>query len=133
LKSLAPHARLFVVRRTHEGGPNNENKALAWLISTSFDGGGVNYYSAANHEGRACNAPLLLRWHAMETFAKEGVITYDFMGVDSPRSPSLKGVGDFKRQFGPEVEVEGAWDVPIIMWRYQTLKAALRIKKFVLR
>ncbi len=133
LGALGEHARLFVARRTDTPEGARAGRAVAWLISTMYDGGGVNYYSGANAEGRRVNAPLLLRWHAMSTFAGEGVTTYDFMGVDSPRAPSLVGVGEFKRQFGPEVAVDGAWDLPLRPWRYRALTAALRAKKLLRR
>ncbi len=135
LRTLAPAARVFVARRTDTGRDGNlaPGRAVSWILFTVYDGGGMNYYSGQTAEGRATNIGVSLRWHLFSTLAAEGVRLYDLMGVDSERAPSLAGVGEFKRQFGPEVEVDGAWDVPLKPLRYWLLKGALRAKRLLRR
>lgn len=133
VRTLAPAARVFVARRQDQG-PEPElapGRAVSWILCTAYDGGGTNYYSGQTAEGRATNIGVRLRWHLFNALAAEGVHTYDLMGVDSPRAPSLAGVGAFKRQFGPDVEVDGAWDVPLKTLRYRLLTFALRAKRLL--
>lgn len=136
VEALRGHARVFVARRTDSGSadaPAEPGRAVAWVIVTVYDGAAVSYYAGANAEARRTNAVMLLRWHVMRTLKAEGVSTYDFMGVDSPRAPQLASVGDFKRQFGPESHVDGAWDVSVKRVRYRALGLALRLKRALRR
>ena len=130
IRALAPAARVIVARRT-DTGPEGEppGRAVSWILFTVYDGAGVNFYSGQTAEGRATNIGVRLRWELMSRLRAEGVVTYDLMGVDSERAPQLRGVGAFKRQFGPEVEVDGAWDLPLRTWRYRALTLALRAKR----
>lgn len=134
LEGLASHARVFVARRTDSGtadAPQQPGRAVAWVIVTSYEGAAVSYYAGASAEARHNNAVMLLRWHLMQQLKAEGVATYDLMGVDSERAPTLKGVGDFKRQFGEESAVDGAWDLPVKRTHYRVLTLALRLKRFL--
>lgn len=136
LEGLGQHARVFVARRSDSGtaeSPREPGRAIAWVIVTTYDGAAVSYYAGASEEARHNNAVMLVRWHLMRLLKGEGVLTYDLMGVDSERAPTLKGVGDFKRQFGEESEVDGAWDLPVKRARYRTLTALLRVKRALRR
>ena len=132
IEALGEYARVFVARRTDSGtadAPAEPGRAVTWVIVTSYDGKAMSYYSGSNREARQLHAVPLLRWHVMQVLKSEGVLEYDLMGVDSDRAPQLKSVGDFKREFGDEVEVDGAWDVPVRLLRYRALKLALRLKR----
>ncbi|MDN4480478.1 lipid II:glycine glycyltransferase FemX [Demequina muriae] len=134
--ALGEHARVFVARRTDSGtddAPAEPGRAVAWVIVTTYDGKATSYYAGANHEARGTNAVMLLRWHVMRVLKAEGVTQYDLMGVDSARAPQLKSVGDFKRQFADETEVDGAWDVAVKPLRYRALTLALRLKRLLKR
>lgn len=132
LEGLGSHARVFVARRSDSGTdeePRKPGRAVAWVIVTTYEGLAVSYYAGASAEARSNNAVMLLRWHLIQKLKEEGVTSYDLMGVDSERAPTLKGVGDFKRQFGEESAVDGAWDLPIKRVRYRVLTLLLRIKR----
>lgn len=131
VRALGEHARVFVARRsdTGEDGTLEPGRAVSWLLSVVNGTHGVNFYSGQTAEGRATNIGVRLRWHVFGELAAAGVKTYDLMGVDSPMAPSLKGVGEFKRQFGPEVEVDPAWDLPLKPLLYRALKTSLALKR----
>lgn len=136
LEGLGQYARVFVARRTDSGtpeAPRESGRAVAWVIVTTYEGAAVSYYAGASEEARQNNAVMLLRWHLMQVLKAEGVDSYDLMGVDSERAPTLKGVGNFKRQFGEESEVDGAWDLPVKRTRYRALKSLLRLKRALRR
>lgn len=131
VRALAGHARVFVARRTDTGadGSLQPGRAVSWLMSIVSDTHGLNFYSGQTAEGRATNIGVHLRWQVFNELAASGIETYDLMGVDSDLAPSLKGVGEFKRQFGPEVAVDPAWDLPLKPLRYRALRLALGIKR----
>lgn len=115
--------RIFVTRR--------DGRPLAWAIVTVHDQQGVYYYGASSAEGRKAWAADLLHWQIMQTLKGEGVESYDFMGIDSERAPSLAGVAEFKTKFTSEVtEVDGAWDVPVRPLVYAGLVKALTAKRW---
>src|SRR5665647_2106804 len=132
LESLGSAARVFVARRTDAGDdetPRTPGRAVAWIISTVFDGVGVDYFGGGNAESLATNAALRLKWHIFTTLKAEGVTPYDLMGVGSARAPQLMGVRQFKLQFADETTpVDGAWDVPVRGARYALLVRALGLK-----
>src|SRR5699024_7342270 len=115
------HGRIFVTRR--------EGRPLAWAIVTVHDDQAVYYYGASSAEGRKAWAADLLHWRIMQTLMAEGVASYDFMGTASDRAPGLGGVTEFKRKFAPEVDTDGAWDVPVRPRLYRALVAALAAKR----
>lgn len=133
IRALGTHARLFVARRADSGpdGDLQPGRAVSWILSVVGETHGLNFYSGQTAEGRATNIGVRLRWHVFGELAASGVERYDLMGVDSPLAPSLKGVGEFKRQFGPEVEVDPAWDVPLKPLKYRALRAALGLKRML--
>ncbi|PKQ27262.1 MAG: FemAB family protein [Actinobacteria bacterium HGW-Actinobacteria-4] len=130
LKALAPHVRLFVARRTDGPRPG---RAVAWLIATVYDNAAVYYYAAGNAEARDTDATVRLLWDTMAVLRDEGVTQFDMMGVDSPRAPQLAGVGLFKRKWGAESTIDGAWDLPLKPWKYRSLRLALRLKRLLRR
>jgi hypothetical protein len=131
IAALGEHARVFVARRTDNGAQPDlaPGRAVSWILAVIDGDHGLNFYSGQTAEGRATNIGVRLRWHVFAALSREGVRHYDLMGVDSPLAPSLKGVGEFKRQFGPEVEVDPAWDVPLKPGRYRLLRTALTVKR----
>ena len=132
LESLGSAARVFVARRTDAGDdetPRTPGRAVAWIISTVFDGVGVDYFGGGNAESLATNAALRLKWHIFTTLKAEGVTRYDLMGVGSARAPQLMGVRQFKLQFADATTpVDGAWDVPVRGTSYGLLVRALGLK-----
>jgi len=132
--NLGEHARMYVARRP-EAGPDGEpaGRAVAWVIITIFGDGALHYYAAGNAEARAADASTAIMWKILSDLRKAGVTSIDLMGVDSERAPTLKGVGEFKRQFGEVIEVDGAWDVPVKALRYRAFKAALKVKRAIRR
>ncbi|MFV0633035.1 lipid II:glycine glycyltransferase FemX [Demequina sp.] len=135
IESLGEHARVFVARR-HDTGPEGNlvpGRAVSWVVSLVHDGGGVDFYAGGNREARDTNAAIALKWHIFTTLKAEGVTRYDLMGVGSERVPQLAGVGEFKHQFGDDVEIDGAWDVPVKPMRYRSLVLALRAKRALRR
>ena len=135
LDSLGEHARVFVARR-HDTGPDGDlapGRAVSWVISLVHDGAGVDFYAGGNREARDTNAAILLKWRIFTTLKAQGVTRYDLMGVGSDRAPQLAGVGEFKHQFGDDVRVDGAWDVPVKPWRYRALVLALKAKRTLRR
>lgn len=135
IDSLGTHARVFVARR-HDTGPEGDltpGRAVSWVIALVHDGGGVDFYAGGNREARDTNAAIALKWHIFTTLKAEGVTRYDLMGVGSDRAPQLAGVGEFKHQFGDDVEIDGAWDVPVKAFRYRMLVLALRLKRLLRR
>jgi hypothetical protein len=132
LESLGGAARVFVARRTDAGDaetPRTPGRAVAWIISTVFDGVGVDYFGGGNAESLETNAALRLKWHIFTTLKSEGVGRYDLMGVGSARAPQLMGVRQFKLQFADgTTPVDGAWDVPVRDGRYALLVRLLGLK-----
>ncbi len=130
IQTLAPHARVFVARRTDTGDDGAEpGRATAWAIITLYDGHAQYYYAAGNAEARATDATVRLLWDALAQLRSEGARTFDMMGVDSPLAPTLAGVGLFKRKWGAESAVDSSWDLPIKRAKYRGLRIALRLKK----
>ncbi len=132
IEALAPHARVFVARRTGgptEGDASPQGRAIAWAIVTHYDGAATYLYAAANAEARDLDAGVRLLWDLLAILREEGVRTFDMGGVDSPLAPTLAGVGMFKRKWGTESEVPPAWDLPIKRSTYALFVAMLRLKR----
>lgn len=128
VEALAPHARVFVARRTAPDAPA-PGRALAWAIVTDYDGAASYVYAGATREARDTDASVRLLWDALAVLRAEGVRTFDMGGVDSPLAPTLAGVGLFKRKWGAEAEVAPAWDVPVRPIVYRGLALALAAKR----
>jgi hypothetical protein len=118
LASLGPdHCRLYTVRR--------DGRPLCWGIVTLTPTQATYYYAASSAEGRKAGAPDLLVWSMACMLRARGVRSFDMMGIDSPRSPSLAGVRGFKTKFTEEItEVPGAWDMPVRPFFYSLLTRA---------
>ena len=127
LQALGPKvARVFVGR----DGNTAEGAMIAWNIVTVYDRHAVAYYGATTAEGRRERAAEQLYWFILRTMRDEGVVDFDFLGIDSERAPRLKGVAEFKRKFSEDiVDVAGAWDVPVRPLLYRGLVAALAAKR----
>lgn len=132
--NLGEHARMYVARRP-QAGPDGEpaGRAVAWVIITVFGDSAIHYYAAGNTEARAADASTAIMWKILSDLREAGVTSIDLMGVDSERAPTLKGVGEFKRQFGEVTEVDGAWDVLVKPTKYRLLKTALKAKRTLRR
>jgi len=135
IEALRPHARVFVARRAdvpaEAGGDAAKGHAIAWAIVTLFDGGATYYYAAASAEARELDASVRLLWDALAALRAQGATHFDMGGVDSELAPSLVGVGQFKRKWGPEVAVAAAWDVPVRPSTYRLLALLLRAKRLL--
>lgn len=122
LASLGEHARLYTVRA---GG-----RPLCWGIVTKTDRLATYYYAGSNAEARKAGGPDLLVWYMATQLKKEGVESFDLMGIDSERAPQLAGVRGFKTKFSEHItEVAGAWDTPIYPLYYRGLTVALKAKR----
>ncbi|WP_061963275.1 lipid II:glycine glycyltransferase FemX [Demequina aurantiaca] len=132
LEALGENARMYVARRT-DVGPNGEpaGRAVAWVLSTVYGTGAVYYYAAGNAEARDIDAAAVLVWTMRASLQEAGATALDLMGVESERAPSLASVGDFKRKWGPESAIDGAWDVLVKPTKYRLLKAALKAKRTI--
>jgi hypothetical protein len=66
------------------------------------------------HERAVSKLNRLLHWRDLLHFKNEGVATYDWGGI-SPGDPAMRGLNDFKRQFGGihVTEWEVAWRSPL--------------------
>lgn len=131
LEALAPHARVFVARRTVGNG--ERGRAIAWAIITDYDGAANYVYAGANGEAREVDGTVRLLWEVLEILRAEGIRTFDMGGVDSELAPSLAGVGLFKRKWGAESAIDPAWDVPVKPGTYALLAGLLRAKRFLRR
>ncbi|WP_371174081.1 lipid II:glycine glycyltransferase FemX [Buchananella felis] len=115
-------ARLFGVRR--------EGKLLCWDLVLVHDKQAVAFFGASLTEAREVLGPDALDWHVARTLAAEGVESFDLMGIDSPTTPELYGVGRYKRKFAlAPTDVDAAWDVPVRPVLYRALAGALRMKR----
>lgn len=129
VEALAPHARVFVARRT--SADDARGRAIAWAIVTDYDGAANYVYAGASQEARELDATVRLLWDVLEILRSEGVRTFDMGGVDSDLAPSLAGVGLFKRKWGAESAVDPAWDVPVKRSMYALLVGLLRAKRLL--
>lgn len=101
-------------------GPE-QAEPIAGLLGTTWNGTGIYYYGASDHQFRALQAPSLLQWHAMQLCRNLGCHTYDLFGI-APTVTRIQGsatgndgqatsdphhpwasVTDFKRKFGGTV------------------------------
>jgi lipid II:glycine glycyltransferase (peptidoglycan interpeptide bridge formation enzyme) len=120
---------VFVARRT---GPNDDRgRAIAWAIVTDYDGAANYVYAGATSEAREVDATVRLLWEVLEILRAEGIRTFDMGGVDSELSPTLAGVGLFKRKWGAESEIDPAWDVPAKPGTFALLAGLLRAKRYL--
>lgn len=123
IESLRPHARVYVARR--------DGRVIAWAIVTLYDGVATYFYAAANAQAREVDASVRLLWEVMGDLRERGATRFDMGGIDSALSPSLEGVGRFKRKWGSPVEVRAAWDVPLRPLTYRTLRFLLAVKRAI--
>jgi len=66
--------------------------------------------AATGPEGRKISAAYAMVWKLFEVLKGEGVVHFDFGGID-PTSPSAAGVDHFKKGFGGKiVEYLGEWE-----------------------
>ncbi len=86
----------FLLMATHE------NRPVAGLLGTVWNGTGIYYYGASSYEDRALMAPYALQWAAIRHCKGLGCTRYDLLGIDAPGLPATawKGITDFKRKFG---------------------------------
>lgn len=70
--------------------------------------------------GRQHMAPYLVQWEAIRWAHAHSAVVYDFLGIGDPKRPGrLKGLWDFKRQFGASaVSFVGEWDLPLAFGPY---------------
>ncbi|MDI9588731.1 MAG: lipid II:glycine glycyltransferase FemX [Gleimia sp.] len=107
LDALGPeHARLF--------GVEYEGEIVAWVLVLVNDRKAYAYYGAHSLKAREVLASEYLDFWAAKRLGEDGVETLDLMGVDSTRCPELYDLGIYKRRFAKDdVEVDGAWDLPV--------------------
>lgn len=134
LEALGNNARMFVARRDAAGADGQRSgRAIAWVLVTVWGDSATYYYAAGNAEARDVDASAVLVWTMLATLREDGVSSLDLMGVESERAPSLAGVGDFKRKWGAEVAIDGAWDLPVKRTRYRALTLLLKLKRALRR
>ncbi len=114
LSSLGKNARLFVIY--------HKKQPLAWAIITTYNQNAVYYYGASSQQARQLNAPYQLHWDIMQKLKKEGLKTYDFMGIASSSNLHLKNVSVFKEKFSRTiVSVAPSYDLVMKPARYKLL------------
>lgn len=127
LDSLGPdHARIF--------GVEYEGEIVCWDLVILNDKQAYAYYGAHNDKAREVLGPEYLDFWVAKKLGEEGVEGFDLMGVDSMRVPELYGLGIYKRRFAmSDVEVDGAWDLPVIPGAHEALVGAKKGKDLVKR
>lgn len=123
LQSLGPeHARLF--------GVEYAGAIVAWVLALIHDQKAYAYYGAHSAAAREVLASEYLDFWVAQKLGEEGVLTYDLMGVDSPRCPDYYQLGVYKRRFASHSkQVDGAWDYALRPLAYQALTAAVKGKR----
>jgi len=84
--------RLIVVKAVDSGGTTHAIRGAVLCGSTGFD-----FLAATSSEGRKTYASNVALHHLLEVLAQQGMVTYDFGGVDPTNN---KGVYDFKHGAG---------------------------------
>ena len=127
LDALGPeHARLFGVE--HDGA------IVAWVLVLVNDGQACQYYGAHSHAAREVLASQFLDFWSAKVMGEEGVAGLDLMGVDSMPCPNLYELGINKRRYAAgDVEVDGAWDLPVLGPVYRALVVAKQGRALVRR
>lgn len=120
LASLGPeHARLFSARV--------DGELACWDLVGVYGRNATAFYGASSALSRSLQAAALVDFEVACRMAEEGRAGLDLMGIHSPRTPSLYGVGRYKMQFVERyTDVAGLWDLPVRPLRYRALQAALR-------
>lgn len=124
LTSIGPEkAKLYSVR-------DAEDNLLCWDLVLVHDKEAQVPYGASTGFARKHAAPTLLDFKVTEILGRDmGVKSLDLMGIHSPRSPELFGVGHYKLAFAPTyTDVPSGWDMPIKRTTFGLMKFLKNIK-----
>lgn len=96
---------------------NNELQGGLLLHYSTF--GAYYMHGASADHPEASGAIKFLHYEVMCRLLNEGVAFYDFVGarLSGNISPKLKGIQDFKRRFGSELESGYLWKKDLNTWR----------------
>lgn len=96
---------------------NNELQGGLLLHYSTF--GAYYMHGASSDHPEASGAIKFLHYEVMCRLIDEGVAFYDFVGarLSGNISPKLKGIQDFKRRFGSELESGYLWKKDLSEWR----------------
>ena len=117
------HCRVFAGRV--------DGKVVTWTIATISGKHAVRYYGASRSDvpNRNFVTDGLIYFEAC-TLSKQGIETYDMMGIGNDFSPKLKTLNTFKTKFSNEVtDVAPDRDVPIRGTFYSALVTARKALK----
>lgn len=125
LNELGPeHARLFAVRV--------DGELACWDIIGINGNNASIFYGATTDLARSVNAAAFLDFEVACLLAKEGAKGADLMGIHSPATPELYGVGRYKLQFASHyTDVPGVWDFPVKSVQYRAIDYALSMRNWL--
>jgi lipid II:glycine glycyltransferase (peptidoglycan interpeptide bridge formation enzyme) len=104
---------------------------IAGLIGVIWEGHGIYYYGASDHDQRHLMAPYLLQWEAMKRCKAAGCVDYDLFGIapaDVPGHP-WAGITQFKEKFGGEIVTYPSEQEMVLR---PVTRAVLKIKRKIL-
>ena len=111
LEALAPHARVFVARRT---GPNDERgRAIAWAIVTDYDGAANYVYAGANGEARELDATVRLLWDVLGSCAPRASARSTWAASTPSSRRASRASASSNASGGRKATIDPAWDVPV--------------------
>lgn len=124
----ADHCRVFAARI--------DDRVVAWSIVTVNGTHAVRYYAGMRNEVMRMHVTdKLLYWECCE-LGRQGINTYDLMGIGNDFNPSIKGLNEFKTKFTEEItDVAPDRDVPIkkgfyaLLTLVKSVRGALRKAK----
>lgn len=108
---------------------HHEQDMIGGLLATHFGDTAIYYFGASSNSYRNKMAPYALQWFAIQEAKKNGMSTYDFLGI-APEGDSkdvLAGVTQFKTRFGGKrVEYQKAqvfvyrplWRIAYVLAKY---------------
>lgn len=122
LTLLGDNARLYVARV--------DGELAAWdLVGINGEVGSA-FYGASSDLSRQAQAVPALDFEVARSLGEEGMVGLDLMGIHSPRTPELFGVGKYKMKFTvAPTDVPGLWDMPLKKYQYRGLRFAHRMKR----
>jgi lipid II:glycine glycyltransferase (peptidoglycan interpeptide bridge formation enzyme) len=108
------------------------NKTVAAIIATFYDGVASYLYGASSDEYRNVMAPYLLHWQVMKRAKEKGCKFYDLLAVapEGVESHKYIGITRFKEQFGGEkVQIIGSYDLVYKPVWYKMFKFAEKVRR----
>jgi lipid II:glycine glycyltransferase (peptidoglycan interpeptide bridge formation enzyme) len=106
-----------------------DGKPVSSCLLLNFRQKSFYFMAASGKRGRDIYASYAMIYKLFEHLKKQGVIEFDFGGID-PSSDFSKGVTHFKKGFGGDlVEYLGEWDWASSRWLRLAVNLAIMFKK----